>query len=376
MPYKSRQIPSVPSPKVLKPKAPNDQIEEIPLPQNTYKVIDPAPSRSYDQFAGADPSILSQVSAAAEEPKPQVAPPPPRPPRLTWAERIAKFKENPIRVYCAAGLGLGILLAILIGVVSSLLAPPNGRYDLGPATAAVSGLNGRLYLQWDKKLQYRLTLAPTDSDQQASFALAVANPPQPLSVQIHLLDSMGFVLCSQEILLRDSAQAAEQATRERGRDVFQNQTGPDGQTSTISAQGVMPCSAKAYEQAENWNFTTNFPSPAEQNELLKRQSDAASSAERQSAEASSARKKTVAKAAAPVVAFSVEGDDAVVDFDAGRGAVVTRGRKTFFIDKTTAASASARWQDYPVLVHYSCDRTLNCTLRGQGAGTLRAKLSK
>jgi len=288
-------------------------------------------------------------------------------------------------VYGAIGLGLGILLAILIAIVSTLMGPPNGRYDLGPVTSAATGLNGRLYLQWDKKLQYRMTLEPTYPDQQTEFAVAVSYSQQPLSVQINLLDLKGFVLCSKEILLRYNAQNeqltqdlldGQEAMRERGKDVFENQTGPDGRTKSLSAHGDLPCSAKAYEQALSWSFTTNFPSLAEQDELLKNERENKAKAGRPSAEENPEPKKMAAKLSAKLAPFSIEGDDAIVDMDAFHGTIVTRGRKTFFVDKTSPALTNARWQEYPVAIHYRCDRSSECILMNGGAGVLHARLAR
>jgi len=364
----------------------NKETEAKPLPQSSYKVVDPDPDSPYHQFAETNSVFLANVAAAAEEEKPPVSRPTPQPNCKTWAERIEKFKENRLLVYGAAGLGLGVLLAILLGIVFWLTGPPNGRYDLGPVTSAASGLKGHLFIQWDKKLEYRLTLEPGDADQMAEFALAVANSPKPLSVQINLQDSMGFVLCSKDILLKYNApdeqlsQAltelhnAQEAVREQGKDVFQNHAGPDGQITAINAQGDISCSAKAYEKAEAWSFTTDFPSLAEQSQLLRSQRENPAKEGRQSANEAAANKKTALKPAAKLLPFSVEGDDAVVDFDVARGTIETRGRKIFVVDR--ASAASSRWQDFPVAIHYRCDRSSNCTLMSGEAGVLRGRMAR
>jgi hypothetical protein len=367
----------------------NEQIEETPLPQSHYKVVEPYADSPYNKFAEADLPILPEVSAAAEEPRPPVVPPvapqAAKPPIETWPERIRRIKKNPVVLYGVAGLGLGVLLVVLFAIVSSFLGPPDGRYDLGPVTSDAAGLNGRMFLQWDKKLQYRMTLEPNYPDQLAEFSAAVTSSQQPLSVQINLLDIKGFVLCSKDILLKynardeqlaPEAQAAQEAARERGRDVFENQTGPDGRITAINAHGDLPCSAKAYEKALSWSFTTNFPSLADQNELLKREKEPQSKTAHPSAEEDAEHKKKAAKAQAKLLPFSVEGDDAIVDLDAFRGTIVTRGRKTFFVDKTSPALTNTRWQDYPVAIHYRCDRSAECTLMNSGAGAMHARLAR
>ena len=288
---------------------------------------------------------------------------------------------------------------------------PEEPHDLGSFTSTAAGLKGHLFTKWDKKLEYRLTLEPGDPEQQVGFALAVANPPRPLSIEIRLLDSQGFVLCSKGIVLRydarnaaalgasnpDSpagktnadnasngrlAQAndelldAQETARELGKDVFQNQIGADRQIAAINAQGEIPCSEKAYGNTSSWSFSPNFPSLAEQDELLKRQEEARASAELLSSQASAARKKIAAKTAVKLLPFSIEGDDAIVEFDASHGIIETRGRKTFFFDKTSGAGADSNWQDYPVSIHYKCDRSSDCILMHTGAGALRARLRR
>jgi hypothetical protein len=363
----------------------NEQTEETPLPQSHYKVVEPDANSPYDQFAQANRLILPELNAAAERPKPQVEAPPPGPPRETWTERIRRYKENPIIVYGAIGLGLGILLVILIAIVSSLMGPPDGRYDLGTVNSAATGLNGRLFLQWDKKLQYRMTLEPSYADQQAEFALAVASSQQPVSVQINLLDIKGFVLCSKEVLLKYNARNdqltpdlldAQEAMRERGKDVFEDQIGSNGRITSINAHGDLPCSARAYEKALSWSFATNFPSLAEQDEMLKSEKEGQAKAVHPPVDENAERKKVAAQVSAKLALFSVEGDDAIVDLDAFHGTLITRGRKTFFVDKTSPALTNARWQEYPVAIHYRCDRSSECILMNGGAGVLHARLAR
>jgi hypothetical protein len=279
-----------------------------------------------------------------------------------------------------------LLLGGLIAVTFLFFGIPSGRYDLGPLTSSVTGLQGHLFIQWDKKLEYRLTIKPGDPDQQAGFALAVFNPRRPLLIAIHLKDSAGFELCSKEIALKsDAGNGAAPAgagadspagKTDAGMDTFQNQIGPDGQIAAITSQGTLPCSVEAYEKAANWNFSTNFPSLAEQAEWLSRQKDIEAAAKGPSPAEAAARKRIAAKAAARLLPFSLEGDDAIVDFDISRGVIQTRGRKTFLVDKATAAGADPRWQDYPVSIHYRCDRSSSCMLRDAGVGVLRASLGR
>lgn len=374
--------------------------EDKDLPVSSYKVIGAPPEASSGQpqvefvpppIAVTKPEepVLIRVSASAKEKKNTAEAPASMPPlrnakssfREVWAGRMRKFFSSPTRTYAAIGVGLGFLLIVIVAIVAWLTSPPEGRYDMDSVTSDAAGLKGHLYIQWNKKLEYRLEIEPSEAAQLAGFSVAVANPPRPLSIDIHLQDVEGFVLCSKEVLLKydarnavdldasaRSTQDAQEAAREKGRDVFQNQTGADGKVVAIQAQGDIPCSAKAYEKAANWSFSSNFPSLAEQAEGLKRQQELETSAAHG---ASSSHRKAAPKTAAKLLAFSVEGDDAIVDFDASRGIVVTHGRKTFFVNKTATDS---RWQDYPVSIHYRCDRSSECILMSPGLGGLRARL--
>ncbi len=265
----------------------------------------------------------------------------PERPSQGWRAGILKFVESQTRVYAAIGIGLGILLGAIIASLTWFTnSTPNGRYDLGPVDSSAAGLKGRLYVEWNKTLNYRVSIEPDDPARQAAFALAVAKSPHPLSIEIHLQDSGGFALCSKEILLRydargaaelaepapeeqddkniknvkdqktnaqaasspqpapaiDYSQAdAQEAARENGKDIFKNQIGPDGQITAISAQGATSCTAKAYEKVQSWSFTPNFPSIAEQDALLERQKAITADAGRTPAEIVAIHRKRAAE---------------------------------------------------------------------------------
>jgi hypothetical protein len=377
----------------------NESGEAEPLPVSGYRVV-----RSASESPGEEPveaelpapvsasgeapaQDLIDLSASAEEQASGAAPPVPHPTsRDVWLGRIRKFAESPARVnFVLVGVFV-LLLGGLIAVSLLFLGTPNGRYDLGPVTSSATGLAGRLFIQWDRKLEYRLTIKLSDPDLQAGFALAVANSPRPLSIAIHLQDPAGFVLCSREIALKSDARngaapaapAADslKGTTDSGQDTFQNQIGPDGQIAAINSQGELSCSAEAYEKATKWSISTNFPSLAEQDEWLSRQKEIEAGAGLSSPAGVAARKRIAAKSAARLLPFSIEGDDAIVDFDTSHGVIQTRGRKTFLVDKATAAAADPRWQDYPVSIHYRCDQSSSCTLRDAGVGVLRASLGR
>jgi hypothetical protein len=249
----------------------------------------------------------------AVEPRPTVEPPKP--------------KVGPILLIAAIGTGVGILLGIAIAAITwheaKTTPPPEPNVarepslphetkDLGTVASNTVGLQGHLITKWDDKLEYSLVIEPNDPAHLAGFALAVSDPPRPLSIVVELKNFAGFVLCRQNIVLKyDAGKAAalaaaraknlagkshgsnissdrdnqaadldqleaQEAERERGKDIFRNQTGPNGQIESIRSQGEIPCPAIAYGSVAYWSFTPNFPAVDEQDALLKRRANATS----------------------------------------------------------------------------------------------------
>lgn len=395
----------------------SEPAEEEPLHYSGYKIIEPEPEPEPEslvdiaaQVEPQPPIKASVASVTATEKNPAAEPATPRSPFLkTWIERIRKFFASQTKIFATAGVSLGVLLGV---VIAYWFMGNGGPYDLGGYASSGAGLKGHLYTKWEKKGQYRLTIEPNDPSQRAGFALAVAHSPRPLSIEIHLLDAHGFALCGKEIILKYDARnvaafaapapdspataaaggkiskeqleqeienaqwEAREPERELDADIFQNQIGQDGQIVSIHAQGDLPCSKKAYAKIFSWSFSSSFPSLAEQDELQKSQAEAQAAEARRTAEALAAHKKRAPKPAIKLLPFSIEGDDSVVSFDATRGVIETRGGKFFLFDKSSRAGTDSRWQDYPVNIHYKCDRASNCVLMHEGLGGLPVKLSR
>jgi hypothetical protein len=386
------------------PKEPQKEEEEQPL---RYQIVESEPRK----IPGAPVEAIRPVPLHVVEPIPVFEAPPAPLPSEVWRERIQRFAANPTRVYATVGVGLGVLFGIAVAAVSWHASNPTGPYDLGTVVSSAAGLNGHLFLRWDKKLQYRLTFVPGDASQLAGFSVAAASAPHPLSVTVQLKDAQGFVLCSKDVLLKYDPQKAaalavpddsgtgnnasgeaskdqaapgpdfakmdaDEAAREKGKDTFQNQIGPDGQIASISAEGDFPCSASAYESTSFWGYSTNFPSLAEQAELRKREQEVAAE---EASESSATHKKRAMIQPAPKSkssAFYIEGDDSLEGYDAATGTVETFSARRFLIDKAGPAASALKGVDFPIDVHYRCDQFANCIITRAGGGVLRAKLKR
>ncbi|MGB6688796.1 MAG: hypothetical protein WBE76_13250 [Terracidiphilus sp.] len=317
----------------------------------------------------------------------------------------AKLPENPFYRIVSIGAMGGVMFGVVLIFVSWIIGNPSGPYDLGAVTSNATGLKGHLFTKWgDKGLEYRLAFEPSGPEQHAGFALAVANPPRPLSIDFQLKDAMGFVMCSRDILLKyDPAMAlapvplaadsgkkgaadqadmeaarqadlmrlqTEEAQREQGKDIFQEQKGPDGQIAAFSAQGQIPCSKNSYEKISMWSFSPNFPSIDEQNAMVKQQAEGQAVAEHVSASHGKAVKKPAEKG----LEFAIEGDDVLVGYDAAAGVLETGTGQTFYVDKQANL---AGWQVFPLRIHYRCDQAAGCTVvRAGSAAELHARLRR
>ncbi len=388
-----------------------------PLYLTTYKIIGSDPVNQMEELVEPEPytpqsatdtpeaaSTIHESAFAAPRDPVIPPPPPPKPLREVLLERAKKFAENPTRVYAAAGVALGVLLALFLSTF--FWGSDTRPFDLGSETSNATGLRGYLFIKWEKRLEYRLMIEPISPDQKAGFALAATHPLRPLSVGIQIKDDRGFVLCTKDVLLKYDARNtvdpaalttepqasqmspatgqpapeidyaklnAQEAAREQGMDIFQNQLGADGQVASISAQGQIPCSQKSYENAYSWTMSPNFPDIAEQDQWLKRQQELAAEAARPPAKVHETHKKATSIKILPYV---VEGDDAIVDLDTFHGVIQTRGRKTFIFDKSNQAAYDYKWQEYPVSIHFRCDRNSECELMHSGLGALRVRMRR
>jgi hypothetical protein len=276
--------------------------------------------------------------------------------------------------------------------------------DMGLGIVANAGLRGHLTTRWDGdrkngKLVYQLHVEPMEERWQAGFSKAVLNPPQPLSVNMRLLDPTGFALCGKEIPFHFDVQSAKvqvampsavgpngkklstaertaayqaarqsaitqmqasAAVRETGKDVFQSAMGPDGLVSAVNVQGSLPCSPDQYQRASYWDMNTNFPTLDEQAALLDPRAAVLQARGSQPAKRASNR---------PQTGFVFQGDERATEYDAARGQLWTQGR-TFRIDRMVGAATAMAWANNNTLIHYRCDQQANCALTAPGGSAV------
>jgi hypothetical protein len=310
----------------------------------------------------------------------------------------------------------GFAALVIFAVVAFSLARPKDNTpqagDMGPGIKAADGLRGHLQAKWEGnaktgRLVYQLHIEPMEDRWQEGFSHAVLNPPQPLSVNIWLLDSTGFALCGKEMDFhfdpekvniptptlaasdkkmtaseRNAAIAAarqseitqmqaQEVARERGKDIFQNQTGNDGLVSAVNVQGTLPCSPDQYRRADHWDFNTNFPTLQEQAFLL---DPKGAIARGEFTPPPHPGKRTLSRL--PQQGFVMQGDDRVTGYDSAHGTLWAEN-KAFQIDKRFGQATASAWASNYSLIHYRCDQHANCALTAAGeAAVLHARLNE
>ena len=290
-----------------------------------------------------------------------------------------------------------LALAVIVVLVMSRPKTKTEADNLGAAVSHVSGLEGHLIARWNGQADYQLVLKPVDPTESAQFAYAAANPPEPLYLNVRLLDRSGFQICSKQVLfafhpvkaapppIPDAGmhakkavtdrvaheQAAQKAqlqsiraqeeARERGNDIFQNELGEDGSIVALNAHGTLPCTAEQYKRVDYWDFATNFPTVAEQDALLHHVK------EKQARKELEARMAARRKKGTPMLsAFYQEGQDRATRYDTAGGVLGTADGKSFYIAKASDQAAAASWAAESSLIYYKCDQHANCALKHAG----------
>jgi hypothetical protein len=285
-----------------------------------------------------------------------------------------KPARKSIFIYAAILAVIGVLAGITFAAMPWLFGNAKGRNDLGLVVSSPDGLNGHLYLEWNGQLEYRLRLEPGDQSQLDGFSLTVSRLSHPVDFYIQLFDSENHALCGMHILMKLDSGIGDESEPEHGNNMLQKIYGPSGQIVAIHSQGAMPCPKSAWVKAASWSFLSNFPTLDEQRALESGKQQSIADAARSAAE-EAARKRDKLRASQNLAAFSIEGDDAIVEYDVARGIIQTKFGKTFFVKKS-GGEIDSGWQDFPVSIHYKCDRSSTCELMHAGAGALRARMSR
>jgi hypothetical protein len=272
---------------------------------------------------------------------------------------------------------LACIVFVVLTVPSVLRPKPPVPYiDLGSQRFETAGLSGRLIARWETSGSYQLFLDPIDQEQVGSFAAVAQDPPRQLSITLRFRDASGLVACQKQILLPPPLPHApgEKFAPELGPqqtqtgDTVQNMTGEDGQIGEIDITGPLPCPAKAYSTFKGWDFFTDFPTPAEQDEWLRHEAALNPKAHAGNGE------NLPQSQHLPV---AIEGDDVIVGDNPSHGTVQTSGGRVFFLGIANMRNRTADWQVFPAPIHFRCDKNGSCVLtRTSSHVSLQARLLK
>jgi hypothetical protein len=294
-------------------------------------------------------------------------------------EPVAKKKPSPtispVQLFLlGAAVVLIVVTAFAVPVILRMMRP-TAYMDLGSQRFDPRGLSGRMIARWETSASYQLFLDPIGPQEADSFAAVAGDPPRQFSVTIRLLNAKGLVTCQKQILFpapvpptpNDNNSVPPQGPRQTDTgDTVENMTGRSGKIEEIDLRGPLPCPAKAYAAAKTWDFTSDFPTPAEEDEWLRQ--------EKSSAAKNHGGNQLVRTARIP---GPIEGYDVIIGDNPSRGTVETGGGHVFFLGAAGMRSRTAEWQVFPVTIHFRCDKKGSCSLtRANTRVTLQARLLK
>jgi hypothetical protein len=154
--------------------------------------------------------------------------------------------------------------------------------------------------------------------------------------------------------------------------MFQNEIGPDGQVAAMNAQGNLPCPAPLYKRFDHWDFATDFPTLAEQSELLKRKADVAARPAQAALHPGARENFTRSKKVLP---SPIEGDAVITAAVPARGILETSAGMVFRIDSARPQGHATGWQIFPAAIHYRCEKNAKCVItRSNAPGVMYASL--
>jgi hypothetical protein len=239
-------------------------------------------------------------------------------------------------------------------------AGPAAFQDLGKGISNVTGLKGSLKARWvSNAAQYQLQIEPIDPLESAGFSYVTANPPEPLVLHMKLMDATGYTVCGKDVLFPFNQSSPHEADRERGQDLLQTAVGDDGKVVSLSVQGTLPCTLEQYKQVDYWDFSTNFPTLAEQDELRKRPAELKAKLEAQRRALHDRQKEAD-------LAFYAEGEDQVAAYDTSHNVLRTQLSRKFLVTGQGQQTEASLWANNSVLFRYKCDQHSRCILAGGG----------
>jgi hypothetical protein len=325
----------------------------------TYAVVPTAGKAAEDE--------LYAFRATTENAQPEPETPPQKPGSMPFA------------TLALAAVVLVCVVALLFAIPMFLKSKSPAHFiDMGNRRFDPAGLGGRLIARWEGSATYQLSIDPLEPQQLDGFRAVAANPPHPLSVVIRLKDAAGLVACQREILLPAPQTAGDTVhakvllpSKTPGGDTVQYVAGGDGKLAEIALDGPLTCPADVYRRFAGWDFTSNFPSLADQNEWL-RHEKALEEARNPHHAGAGAWGAAVQHLPAPI-----EGDDVITGDNPSRGTVDTSAGRVFLVIKTGTGNRAPEWQIFPAAIHFRCDKNGACVLsRANTRTTLQARLLK
>ena len=275
---------------------------------------------------------------------------------------------------------LVIALAALGGLVVAKGRPgahPSGgsASDLGQGVSSAAGVRGHLVTAWqDKAAHYKIKIEPIDFSETEGFARAAASNPQPLYFNLRVLDAVGDAICSKQLVLQAAGSAPP-----AGADAFKRLMAKSGSVEGLWAEGTLPCSAEQFARFSYWDFTTNFPTVAEQDKMRgiaprvnAEEAGAAGSRAQLAQQASAAHAASASQRVPkkPQSTFLQQGDDHATSFEPGRNVLTIGPGKSFVVLRPVDLHTAAAWADDSALVHYACDQQAICSLRRSGSAVV------
>jgi hypothetical protein len=283
----------------------------------------------------------------------------------------ATKKGPPFALLLTGVIALAVVGGLLVAKSrpGSPQQPKNSTGDLGQGVSADSGVRGHLVTAWqDKTAHYKLKIEPINFPQADDFAHATAGNTQPLVFNVRILNMVGDAICGKQLVLLPPAGG----TLPAGADAFKRVLGKSGAVEGLWAEGALPCSSDQYAQFSYWDFTTNFPTVAEQDKMLgktqpTKPGEKASAVDRAQAVAARAKQRATRKLGSD---FVLQGDDHATSFEPGRNVLTVGPGKSFVVLRSVDLQAAAAWADDSALVHYVCDQHALCSLRRSGSSVV------